>query len=139
MKNKQYEGFVTPPPVHLNPKSKPDRYAFSGAEVSRGDTFAAVLQVLNVPGFISPAQFAADLAASGKPPQLNGTLTLFPPDGKLGEFTYYRPDGTTATARAGESMEIPPPQLSPPTNAPDLNKAKTAPPPPQPPGMDMSF
>lgn len=139
MKNKQHDGFTTPVPVHLNPKSKPDLYAFSGIEVSRGDSFAAVLRVLNVPGFVTPAQFAADMVASGKPPRLSGTLTLFPPDYRLGEFTYCRADGSAATARASDTMEIPPPQLTPPSLTPPQapGKAKTAPPPD--PGIDMSF
>ncbi|MEJ1973542.1 MAG: hypothetical protein WDM96_14090 [Lacunisphaera sp.] len=139
--NRKYDGFVVPVPAHLNPKAKPDLYAFSGVDVLRGDTFAAVLRVLNVPGFISPAQFAADMAASGTPPRLSGTLTLFPPDYRLGEFTYCRPDGSAVTARASDTMEISPPQLTPPSLTPPQapGKVKTAPPPPTDPGIDMSF
>jgi hypothetical protein len=140
MKNEKYDGFVTPCPAHLNPKSKPDLYAFSGVEVSRGDTFAAVFRVLNVPGYPSPAQFAADMAASGNPPRIIGKLELFAPNFVMGEFTYIRADGTSATARAEETMELSPPELLPPTRTPSQSKAKKpSSSPPLDDGIDMSF
>lgn len=139
MKNqtKTYEGFVVPTPAHLNPDKKPDLYVFSGVEISRGDTFATVFRALNVPGFVPTEQFAKDVHASGSPPKLRGRLTLLPPDYKFGEFTYRRPGGGAATARTGDSIEVPPPNLHP--RAQDIGKAKTAPPPPDQGGMDMSF
>jgi hypothetical protein len=141
MKNENYDGFVTPVPAHLNPKSKSNLFAFSGAEISRGDPFAALFQILNVPGFVSPLQFAADLAASGKPPRLAGRLELFAPYFVLGQFTYIRADGTTATARAEDSMELSPPELLPPTRTPSQPKPRkpSPPPPPVDDTGDMSF
>jgi len=98
MNNKTYIGFAAPLPAHLNPKNKSDSYVFSGSDVSHGEIFTAPFREHRVPGFITPEDCANDMFAAA-PPQLNGTLTLFPEHYALGQFRYIRPDGTTATAR----------------------------------------
>ncbi len=88
MPNKQYRGFVVTAPPSLNPKQEPDRYAFSGVAVSNGERYGCSFRTLALPGYVSPEEFAADVAAR-KP--LPGDLVLFASKFDLGTFSWYDP------------------------------------------------
>lgn len=153
----KFAGFVFKAPLHTNPTNTPNRYGFSGVQTPGTKTLKIGFTVLHVPGFVTPEEFAADIAASDTK-TVHGSLTLFGPDHRLGRFNYRRPDGSEGSAEASDlrSITLDPPSIPRPTITPTAapkpaspTPARPAPAPAEPPapkpprrespGMDMSF
>jgi len=157
----KFAGFVFKAPLHTNPTNTPNRYGFSGVQTPGTKPLKIGFTVLHVPGFVTPDEFAADIAASDTK-TVHGTLTLFGPDYRLGRFNYRRADGSEGSAEASDlrSITLDPPSIPRPTitptaapkpaapTTPTPPKPAPAPKPPEPPapkprrespGMDMTF
>jgi hypothetical protein len=125
MQSKKSKGFAVKAPPYLNPKNETNRYVYSGVEIASGEFFACSFSVIPLPGFTSPGEFAAVIAAHNPLP---GEMEIFPPDWGLGKFSYLLSPitGGTGSARAEDIKSLSKEQLMPPpSKEPTQERIKT--------------